>query len=279
MPKLIVDWARGPESENSAQNREETKMLGDLFDFVFLIQLKNIDGNDPLEKIIIQQHGLEEANVTTKEIRYILDKAEKKPLLIFDGYDEYREETNSAIDEKITRKKGNPFVLVTSRPDRLNKKFKYKMEEIQLRGLDDSGVKSCTKRYLDSDQGSKKPKKFQNKAAEHGISNLLKVPILLLMLCVLFVEKETTLPSSKADIIQELINIYIKRAEERRERFKDKKQMLKKLGELSYNASQRKIKQMYIDKVCTLLYFCRQNVSLNCIFMDIFYRRNFQNIF
>ena len=153
------------------------------------------------------------------------------------------------------------------------------MEEIQLRGLDDSGVKSCTKRYLDSDQGSKKSKKLQNKAAEHGISNLLKVPVLLLMFCVLFVEKETTLPSSKADIIQELINIYIKRAEERRERFKDKRQMLKKLGELSYNASQKKIKQMYIDKVCTLQYFCRQNVSLNCIFMDIFYRRNFQNIF
>ena len=180
MRKLVVDWARGPESENSAQNREETKMLGDLFDFVFLIQLKNVDGNDPLEKIIIQQHGLEEANVTTKEIRYILDRAEKKPLLIFDGYDEYREETNSAIDEKITRKKGNPFVLVTSRPDRLNKKFKYKMEEIQLRGLDEEGVKSCTKRYLDNDQGSKKSKKFPNKAAEHGISNLLKVPILLL---------------------------------------------------------------------------------------------------
>ena len=67
MRKLVVDWARGPESENSAQSREETKMLGDLFDFVFLIQLKNIDGNDPLEKIIIQQHGLEEANALQKK--------------------------------------------------------------------------------------------------------------------------------------------------------------------------------------------------------------------
>ena len=60
------------------------------FDFVFLIQLKYIDGNDHLEKIIIQQHGLEEANATETEIRYILDNSEKKPLLIFDGYDEYR---------------------------------------------------------------------------------------------------------------------------------------------------------------------------------------------
>ena len=244
MRKLVVDWARGPESENSAENGKNTTMPSDLFDFVFLIQLKNIDCDDPLEKIIIQQHGLEEANVTTKEIRYILDKAEKKPLLIFDGYDEYRQETNSAIDEKITGRKGNSFVLVTSRPDHVNKKFKHKMEEIQLRGLDDAGVKRCTKRYLDRDQESKKSKKFQNKAAEHGISNLLKVPILLLMLCVLFVEKETSLPSSKAEIIKELINIYIKRAEERREQFRNKEQMLKKLGELSYNASQRKTKQM-----------------------------------
>ena len=261
MRKLVVDWARGPESENSAENGKNTTMPSDLFEFVFLIQLKDIDGNDPLEKIIIQQHGLEEANVTTKEIRYILDRAEKKPLLIFDGYDEYRQETNSAIDEKITRKKGNPFVLVTSRPDHVNKKFKHKMEEIQLRGLDDAEVKKCTERYLDRDQGSKMSKKFQNRAAEHGISNLLKVPILLLMLCVLFVEKETSLPSSKAEIIKELINIYIMRAEERGEEFgEDKEQMLKKLGELSYNASQRKTKQMYIDKVYTFQYSCNQQI-------------------
>ena len=247
MRKLVLDWAQGPESEQSARNREEKKMKGDLFDFVFLVQLKNVDSNDPLEKIIIQQHGLEEANVTTKEIRYMLDNEDKKPLLIFDGYDEYREETNSAIDEKITRRKGNPFVLVTSRPDHVNKKFKHKMEEIQLQGLDDTGVRECTKKYLDTEE---KSDKFHGKAKDQGISELLKVPILLLMLCVLFVEKETTLPSSKAGIIQELINIYIMRAEERGEEFgENKEEMQKKLGELSYKASQRKTKQMYIDKV------------------------------
>ena len=40
------------------------------------------------------------------------------------------------------------------------------------------------------------------------------------------------------------------RAEERGEEFgENKEEMQKKLGELSYKASQRKTKQMYIDKV------------------------------
>ena len=207
MQKIVVDWAQGPESTNPGQS---SQVLWE-FDFVFLIQLKYIDSNDPLEKIIIQQHGLEEANATQAEIRYILDNPEKKSLLIFDGYDEYRAYTNADIDEKITGRKGNPFVLITSRPDRVNKKFKHKMEEIQLRGLNMAGVKECSQRYLDRHEGFEKSNKFQKKAKDQGISDLLKVPILLLMLCVLFVETGS-LPTSKTDIIQELINIYITRA-------------------------------------------------------------------
>ena len=239
--KLVVDWAQGPGSADSA---EDHQILKD-FDFVFLIQLKNVDDNDPLEKIIIQQHGLD---ATETEIEYVLEKSSKKSLLIFDGYDEYQAYTNYAIDEKITGRKGNPFVLVTSRPDRMNKKFKHKMEEIQLQGLDEDGVKKCTKRYLDRDQGSRKSSKFQKKAKDQGIAELLKVPILLLMLCVLFVENGT-LPTSKTNIIQELIEIYIMRAEEKGEEFGDKKQMLRDLGELSYRSSQRKTQRMFIKKV------------------------------
>ena len=245
-PCVNSSWI-GPRDQ-SPQIRVKVAKLCRNFDFVFLIQLKYIDSNDRLEKIIIQQHGLEEAKATEIEIRYILDNPDKKPLLIFDGYDEYQAYTNSAIDERITGRKGNPFVLVTSRPDRVNKKFKHKMEEIQFRGLDEAGVKTCTKRYLDHDQRSRKSSRFQKKAKDQGISELLKVPILLLMLCVLFVETGS-LPTNKTNIIQELINIYILRAEEKGEEFGDKEQMQKDLGELSFKASQRKIKQMFLDQV------------------------------
>ena len=68
------------------------------------------------------------------------------------------------------------------------------------------------------------------------------------MLCVLFVETGT-LPTSKTDIIQELINIYIMWAEEKGEEFGDKEKMKQDLGELSYIASQRKIQRMTIKKV------------------------------
>ena len=70
------------------------------------------------------------------------------------------------------------------------------------------------------------------------------------MLCVIFIETKT-LPSNKTDMIKKLIEIYIT---QKGKVFKNKDQMLRELGELSYEASTRKPrkKRLFIKKVSLL---------------------------
>ena len=257
MTKLVLDWARGQDSRDG-DNDQPTTTPSDIFKFAFLIQLKHVDHDRPLEKEIIQQYGLQEVNATEKEVGFILEHVET--LLIFDGYDEYQEGTNSAIDTRIKDRKGNPFVIITSRPDHMPKKYKHKMDEIQLKGFSKDAIKNCTENYLDREGQLRKSEKFLQKAKDNGINDLLKIPLLLLMLCVIFIETKT-LPSNKTDIIKKLIEIYIARAQQKGKVFKNKDQMLLDLGELSYKASTGKPrkKRLFIKKVSSLFAKFKRN--------------------
>ena len=96
--KLVLVWAQGQDSRDG-HNDIPTNTPADIFEFAFLIQLKHVDQDRPLEEEFIQQYGLQEVNATEKEVDFILEHVET--LLIFDGYDEYQEGTNSAIDTRI----------------------------------------------------------------------------------------------------------------------------------------------------------------------------------
>ena len=238
-----------------------------------LIQLKHIDHDRPLEEEIIQQYGLQEVNATKTEVGFILEYA--KTLLIFDGYDEYQEGTNSAIDTRIRASKGNQFVIITSRPDHMPKKYKQKMDEIQLKGFSKSAIRICAKNYLDREGQSKKSEKFLQKAKDNGIKDILKIPLLLLMLCVIFIETKT-LPSNKTKMTEELIQIYMKRAEEKGKQIEDETKMLQDLAKLSYEASTRQLdkkglfsstrqlhkNRLFINKVCPKFTKIRREIAL-----------------
>ena len=110
----------------------------------FFVKLKDVDTNVSLEREIIEQHDLE---AEEDQIKSILRHG--KPLIIFGGYDEYKKGTNSAIDAAISGKRGNSFVLITSRPDHMEKKDKNKLDlGILLKGFNDGCIKECSRRYL-----------------------------------------------------------------------------------------------------------------------------------
>ena len=226
---------------------------------MFMIQLKNIDSDLPLERFIIQQYELEDKGIAEDEIKKILDSP--KCLLVFDGYDEYKKGTNSAIDAAIISQNGHSFVLITSRPNHIGKKDKKKLDgEIQIKGLSDESVDECIKRYFDYEEVSQPAadnenpaptsEGFKKKAKKRGIYDLLKIPILLLMLSVLYIETES-LPERRSDIMWEIIQIYIKRAKEKGIPIKKLDELLCHLGELSYDASQR-LHRLLIKKVCKI---------------------------
>ena len=218
--------------------------LQNRFDYVFLVPLKHVNFDISLEQVILQEHELENQNITPDEIKAVLNRS--KCLLIFDGYDEYRKGTNSDIDAAISGSKGQCFVLITSRPDYMDKWDKRKLDvEIQNNGLGARSIEDCTQRYFDDKE---KTKDFLKKAMTHGLFKLLKVPILLLMMSVLYIQTQS-LPKKRGHVVKDIVDMYILRAQERGVHFDNAGQMLLNLGEMSHNASQRNTHQLLIKKV------------------------------
>ena len=299
MAKLALDWAGNDESADLDQCRGQPNILRKIFDFMFMVPLKTVDSDIPLERLLIQQHELEDRAIAEDEIKTILHSS--RCLLVFDGYDEYKKGTNAAIEAVISGKRRNSFVLITSRPDYIDKTDRKRLSgEIQIKGLSNKSIEECINRYFDmkeksqseatskdpvpatqvtsegaksgatsqdplleqpatsenSQPGAKsedpsleigttkeepsqtvlKSRHLIEKAKNRGIYGFLKIPILLLMLCVLHIETGT-LPERRTEIIWEIIQIYIKRAKEKGVPIENPEKLLCHLGELSYNAS------------------------------------------
>ena len=264
MAKLALDWAGNDESADLDQCQGQPNILQRIFDFMFVVPLKTVDSNIPLERLLIQQHELEDKNITEDEIKTILHSS--RCLLVFDGYDEYKKGTNAAIDAVISGKRRNSFVLVTSRPDYLEKMDRKKLDgEIQIKGLSDEGIEECINRYFDMQEKSQsleigtskeepsqtvlKRRDLIKKVKNRDIYGFLRIPILLLMFMVLYTETGS-LPERRSDIMWEIIQIYIKRAEEKGVPIENPDELLRHLGKLSYDASQRDTHQLMIKKVC-----------------------------
>ena len=237
--KLAMDWIQCKESTDDSYPSQTVTNL-QKFDFTFLIKLKNLEENVSLEREIIEQHDLE---ADENQIQSILKHC--KTLLIFDGYNEYKKGTNSAIDAAISGKRINSFVLVTSRPDHMNKKDKNKLDgKIQLRGLSRENIQLYTERHLDRE----KAESLMKAAERSRIFDLLRIPIIALMLCILYKERKQ-LPRTQTEIIKEIIQMYIKRAKEKGVDLPDEEEMLYVLGELSWEALQRDTHQLLFKKV------------------------------
>ena len=238
-----TNQSQGIDVKNS-QDVSQVEKLKNRFDFVFLVPLKHIDSDVPLEQLIIQEHDLYDKNITEDEIKTIIDSP--RSLLIFDGYDEYKKGTNSAIDAAISGGMDGTFIVVTSRPEHMDKKDRKKVDgQIQNNGLSEKSVRECTQRYLEDEE---KAEDFLWKAKWYEVYKLLKIPILLLMTSNIYIENET-LPRNRSKIIKDIIDMYILRAYERGIHLEDTDQMLLLLGELSYEASQRDTQKLLLRKV------------------------------
>ena len=102
--KIAWDWARG---------------VFTVFSIVFLVSLRLVKPDDPIEDIILSQYSiLKSLNMTRPKIQklqYILDSKDEKVLLIVDGLDDLG--SNQDIERIIKGKKlQNCCVLVTATP-------------------------------------------------------------------------------------------------------------------------------------------------------------------
>ena len=266
MAMLAMDWAEDDTAAEPIMKR--TRLDSDseaslkIFDFVFLIQLSKVDSNIPLEEVIIQQHSrLKSKTVPKEQISAVLQR--KKVLLLFDGYDEYKKGTNEAIDDAITNTIGNCFVIVTSRPgDYMEKSGVGQLDgEIAITGFSKDNIKKCAAGYLQSllaiqnDMGAAENacKNLIEQAKKAELDELLRIPIILLMVCVLY-SNEQSLPDTKTGIVWAIIKMCMDRStfkhlHKKWSDIENINEMLFILGELSWLALQKDTKQLLIKKV------------------------------
>ena len=150
----------------------------------------------------------------------------------------------------------------------MNKRDKNKLDgKIQLRGLSQENILLYIRRHLED----KEKAESLMKAAERSQTNeLLRIPIIALMLCILYKETKQ-LPRTQTEIIKEIIQIYIKRAKEKGVELPDEDEMLFVLGKLSWNALRRDTHQLLIKKVNYSLNQMRRNKLRHVSFLRKFH--------
>ena len=236
------------------------------FDFVWIVRLKNVDKTSNLAEIVRQQHQKLKTFSVGQVASILVGKTESKVALLFDGYDEYQPGKNKDIDTAIESGVGNCILVLTSRPGYVSDKVKETMDiQVNIEGLSPANIKKCCEQYLDS---SDKRRNMLKQAAKAGIfyhkdgflqklktfiwepeDELLRIPIILLMVCFIF-EQNKSLPKSKTETIKTLYELLSKRSEVRgsedNQQFSDS---LFKLGKLSWESLMED--KLFFKKVCS----------------------------
>ena len=241
MAMLALDWVN--ENDEIETNLSQ-------FDLVFLIELRYVNDNSSLEQIIIKQHGLKGKNVSESQIRFILE--EQSVLLILDGYDEYQKGTNSDIDSAIKDTVGDCFLILTCRDgDYISKGTLSKFDcEIEILGFTPFTMFQCAAKYLESKEMANR---LISEASRWMIRDLLQIPIILLMVCVLYF-KEKKLPRSHTAIIDKIVELLLDRSTLKHFGAKCRqvpglRAKLYQLGELAWKTLKSKTRQLLLPQV------------------------------
>ena len=230
-----------------------------------------MEDNCSLVEVIIHEHDQLDKEDTALIQAILKGKTKYKVVLLFDGYDEYTPGTNTEIDTAIEKTVGKCFLILTSRPQDgtdFTKNIRNKMDgEIIIERFSDENIRKCCSLLLGSEKDCEQflkgvRYKTTGEAVEQGLYELLKIPIMLLMLCVLYNEnKHKSLPERRTQIYEELYELVMSRTTLKPNNFNCESSevenihsMLLTLGKFAWRALQDDVKQLLINKVI-LFYF------------------------
>ncbi len=240
---LALSWQRG---------RPELQRFG----LVFHIALKDVNKGTSLPRIILDQHqGLAANNISEYEISVLLNgKYACKLLVLIDGFDEYRTGTNDQIDLVLNRSTlWGCWVVLTSRPFDQVYLIKHHFDaEASIIGFSDENINAYASKFLESE---KHAKNFVETAQKNEILDILGIPIILQMMCVLF-QSGLALPQSKTQTTRAIVDWSIKYSAYRKKHPRTSKSTQReldnifyKLGKLAWESLQSDIQQLLLQKV------------------------------
>ncbi len=225
------------------------------FKLLFYITLGEVTGKDKtLEEIITEQH--EELNGMEEAIQTQLQDSDGQVLLILDGLDEYAMGTNTVIDNIVHNRSSialcKTYIIITSRPEAENLHLIAKQikKVIVAIGFDQQNVIQCAENFFKSAGNAEEASEF----LKSGVSGLFRIPIVLLMAYLLYQEQtEQNLPTSKVEIIGEIIDLIIDRKKSRQLTKEEKKMIKGIVGEKAWMMVQNGT--VVISQVCNVVLF------------------------
>ena len=202
--KLLVDWVE----VNKAAGDEQAAVLKN-FELVVAVNLKEVSKCQSLKDVIRLSNvfAKEDKCMTENLVDYISNNQEKV-LLIFDGYDEYRSGCDSEIYEIFS---GNSLrsccVLITTRISKADELRGSEDLHAEITGFSQVDREDFMRRFLNSEEVSK----LMDHLYTRELQELAKVPLLLLLFCILWREGQSkSFPNSKTklyvDIVQFILN-------------------------------------------------------------------------
>ena len=229
--KSTFDWS---------QHRFERK-LG-RFDLVLLVKLRDVCNLNDVPAILSAANLLaSDGPISTDNLYDYVRHHQEKVLLIFDGYDEYvhsAERQSPVLQIWEKRQLRDCCVIITSR-DMKGEGLKRSSEaQFEIDGFDRKRQEVFARRFLKDDQDVEE---FFEYLKQQSLKDIAKIPILLLMLLLVWKEKDREgLPSSRVMIydqfIQTMFNHVSEKQEKAAEKVDDHKQELCKVGELAFDA-------------------------------------------
>ncbi len=237
MAHLALDWA------------DDQEDILKQFKLVFLIHLNLVAGKDKtLEEIITEQH--DELNGMEDLIHSQLQDPNGNVLLILDGLDEYAMGTNTVIDNIIYQRSNvvlsKKLIIITSRSEAENLHLIAKQinKVVVAKGFSEENVVQCVENLFKSDKKDSEVDDFLHR----DILGLLRVPIILYMAFLLHQENtELSMPSSKTEIIGDIVDLIMDRKKSRRLTEEEKKALKIQVGKKAWAAAQKGI--MVLQKV------------------------------
>ena len=192
--KAAFDW--------SQQRYQET--IG-AFELVLLIRLRDVCNLHDVPSIFKASQLLaNDGKIFVDDLYdYVLNHQEKV-LLILDGYDEYSAGKQSPVDEIWKRNQlSDCCVIITSRQMTTDKLREPSDAQFEINGFDDERQQEFARRFL-KDEGD--VQKFDNYLWEQDFKDLAEIPLLLLILCLLWKEKDLKeLPKKRVEIFNQFV--------------------------------------------------------------------------
>ena len=192
--KAAFDW--------SQQRYQET--IG-AFELVLLIRLRDVCNLHDVPSIFKASQLLaNDGKISVDDLYdYVLNHQEKV-LLILDGYDEYSAGEQSPVDEIWERNQlSECCVIVTSRQMTTEKLRLPSDAQFEIDGFDGERQKKFARKFLkDKDD----VQKFCTYLREQHLKDLAEIPLLLLILCLLWKEKDRKeLPKKRVEIFNQFV--------------------------------------------------------------------------